>query len=46
MNFYTVVLNTKQNEKGLIYNLELSQITPTNTNETQISSSINIPTGN
>lgn len=38
--------NTKQNEKGLIYNLELSQITPTNTNETQISSSINIPTGN
>ena len=38
--------NTKQNEKGLIYNLELSQITPTNTNETQISGSINIPTGN
>ena len=45
MDLYTV-LNTKQNEKGLIYNLELSQITPTNTNETQISSSINIPTGN
>ena len=46
VNFYTDVRNTKQNEKGLIYNLELSQITPTNTNETQISSSINIPTGN
>lgn len=40
------VVGMRVEEKGLIYNLELSQITPTNTNETQISSSINIPTGN
>ena len=38
--------NTKQNKKGMIYSLELSKISPTNTNETQISGSVNIPTGN